>query len=74
MAQGRYEIRRPEAEKFLSRIDCIAMLGCEGSRGRDTFDIREQQAAGGQWNDAFDITQPQGRALQSRQSRPGSCP
>ena len=69
MAQGRYEIRRSEAEKLLSRIDCIAVLGRERPRGSDAFDIRDQQASGGQWNDAFDIPQPQRWALHRRQSR-----
>ena len=44
------------------------MLCGEGAGGRDAFDIGEQQASGGQRNNAFDIAQPQRRAFQGGQA------
>jgi hypothetical protein len=68
MPQRRREICRAEAEKLLPRIDMISMLCREGAASRDAFDIGQQQAAGGQRHNAFDITQPQRRAFQGGQA------
>ena len=68
MSQRRREICRTDAEKLLPRVDMISVLCREGAAGRDAFDIGEQQAAGGQRHNAFDIAQPQRRAFQGGQA------
>ena len=45
------------------------MLGREGASGGYALDIGQQQAAGGQRNDPFDVTQPEGWACQGGQAR-----
>ena len=57
VAQRRREICRADAEKLLPRVEIISMLGREGAGGGNAFDIGEQQASGGERNNAFDVAQ-----------------
>ena len=68
MPQCCCEIGRADAEQLLSGIERVAVLGREGTGGGHALDIGEQQAAGRQRNDPFDIAQPQTRTSQGRQA------
>ena len=62
LSEGGSEIRGAKTKEFLSRIDFIAVFRSEGPRSRYTLDIGEQQAAGGERDNALDVGWPQRRA------------
>ena len=69
MAHGRCEICCADAQKLLPRVQGVSVLGCESASGRDSFDIGQQQTAGGQRNYSLHVTQSEGRARQVGQAR-----